>query len=296
MRPGETNSFGMAAERLGFQYESLENIRNQIANAVLWAIVIFGAPTAAAAISRASQLGGLGVVAIHAGIYLVCVATAVFHRYLSLNLRAWVILGSAFLIASSGIFKWGLIGQGVPFFMMCSVVTTIFFGARPGILATGAGLVVLAVVGSCLHAGLLRLDFDIQEFAVATSTWITAGVVYGFFTAILVNSLGRLYDSMNTSIETLSHRSLELQRVNRHLENEIAERKRAEEALRESEEKYRTILEAIEEGYYEVDIKGTHTFFNESLCRMFGYTRDELMGMTYRQLNDEESSLKRFWR
>ena len=68
------------------------------------------------------------------------------------------------------------------------------------------------------------------------------------------------------------------------------ERKRAEEALRESEEKYRTILESIEEGYYEVDLTGNFTFFNDSLCRMLEYSKDELMGMNNREYMDEKSA------
>lgn len=57
--------------------------------------------------------------------------------------------------------------------------------------------------------------------------------------------------------------------------------KRAEEALRQSEEKYRTILEAIEDGYYEVDLAGDLTFFNEAFLRIWGYPRLQLMGMNY---------------
>jgi len=41
---------------------------------------------------------------------------------------------------------------------------------------------------------------------------------------------------------------------------DISEQKLAEEALRESEEKYRTILESIEDGYYETDFAGTLPF------------------------------------
>jgi two-component system cell cycle sensor histidine kinase/response regulator CckA len=63
---------------------------------------------------------------------------------------------------------------------------------------------------------------------------------------------------------------------------DITARKRAEEAIQESEQKYRTILESIEEGYYETDIKGNFTFFNDSLCKILGYTGDELMGMNDR--------------
>jgi two-component system, sensor histidine kinase and response regulator len=60
--------------------------------------------------------------------------------------------------------------------------------------------------------------------------------------------------------------------------------------LRESEEKYRTILESIEDGYFELDIAGSFTFFNDSLCRILGYPKDELMGMNYRTYMDQETT------
>ncbi|MFZ5645746.1 MAG: PAS domain S-box protein [Bacillota bacterium] len=64
--------------------------------------------------------------------------------------------------------------------------------------------------------------------------------------------------------------------------SDITERKLAEEALRESEEKYRTILDSIEDGYFEVDIEGNLTFFNNSLCKISGYSEEELIGVSYR--------------
>jgi len=69
---------------------------------------------------------------------------------------------------------------------------------------------------------------------------------------------------------------------------DITERKLAEEALRQSEEKYRTILDSIEDGYFEVDLGGNFTFFNDSVCRSLGYTRDEMMGMNFRVFTPEE--------
>jgi len=71
---------------------------------------------------------------------------------------------------------------------------------------------------------------------------------------------------------------------------DITERKQAEEALKESEEKYRTILESIEEGYYEVDIAGNITFVNDSLCTILGYPRDEIIGINNRKYSDEENA------
>ena len=71
---------------------------------------------------------------------------------------------------------------------------------------------------------------------------------------------------------------------------DINEHKRAEETLRESEEKYRTIIENIEDGYYEVDLAGNFTFFNDSLLKIHGYTRDELIGMNYRVYTEEKNA------
>ena len=75
---------------------------------------------------------------------------------------------------------------------------------------------------------------------------------------------------------------------------DITERKHAEKALRESEEKYRNILKNIDDGYFEVDIAGNFTFLNDSMCKIIGYPKNELMGMNYRKYMDEENANKAF--
>ncbi|MCJ7774108.1 MAG: PAS domain S-box protein, partial [Desulfobacterales bacterium] len=62
---------------------------------------------------------------------------------------------------------------------------------------------------------------------------------------------------------------------------DITERKKIEEELRQSEEKHRTIIENIKEGYFETDLKGKITFANDSLCNMIRYPREEIIGMIY---------------
>jgi PAS domain S-box-containing protein len=71
---------------------------------------------------------------------------------------------------------------------------------------------------------------------------------------------------------------------------DISERKQAEQALQASEEKYRSILQSIEEGYYEVDLTGNFTFFNNFLVKSLGYTREELMGLNNRQYMSPETA------
>jgi len=75
----------------------------------------------------------------------------------------------------------------------------------------------------------------------------------------------------------------------------LSRHKQVEEALRKSEERYRTILEDMEKGYYEVDLVGNITFVNESICRIMGYTPKEIIGTNYRSYAyDEENATKIF--
>ena len=94
-------------------------------------------------------------------------------------------------------------------------------------------------------------------------------------------------------LETLvDERTADLQAVNQKLLQEIEQRKDTEEALRKSEGRYRTVLEDIEEGYFECDLEGRLTFFNDPLCRIIGFNRAELLGMDGRHFMSEASAQK----
>jgi PAS domain S-box-containing protein len=72
--------------------------------------------------------------------------------------------------------------------------------------------------------------------------------------------------------------------------HDITERKRSAQKIVESERKYRSILESIEEGYFEIDLKGSLTFFNPSMCDILGYPPEELHGMNYREYTSPETA------
>ena len=77
-----------------------------------------------------------------------------------------------------------------------------------------------------------------------------------------------------------------------HVQFNINERKKALEALKESEEKYRTILESIEEGYYEVDFEGYFIFVNDSLSKILGVPKIDLKFMNFWDFMDEENATR----
>ncbi len=73
-------------------------------------------------------------------------------------------------------------------------------------------------------------------------------------------------------------------------ETDVTERMRTEKILRKSEERYRTIIETIEDGYYETDLNGNFTFLNDSMCRIAGGSREELIGLNNRDYASPETA------
>ena len=73
---------------------------------------------------------------------------------------------------------------------------------------------------------------------------------------------------------------------------DITSRKRTEEALKNSQEKYRSILQSIVEGYYEVDLDGNFTFVNDAICRIFQVPKASLLNMNLKDFTDSENAYR----
>lgn len=124
---------------------------------------------------------------------------------------------------------------------------------------------------------------------------IEFGLRKEFYISRLLEAEKKKVHEANFVLEkTVEKRTHQLTRINEELNQEIAEKQLGEAALRESEEKYRTIIESIEEGYFEVDLPGSLKFYNESTCKILGYTQQELSGMNYREYTDSSTADKMF--
>jgi len=73
----------------------------------------------------------------------------------------------------------------------------------------------------------------------------------------------------------------------RELQQEVAERKQAENTLKQSEERFRTIVEKMTDDYWELDLDGNFTFINDQVVKSHRRSREELMRKKSRQYMDE---------
>ncbi len=116
-----------------------------------------------------------------------------------------------------------------------------------------------------------------------------------FLQARLLEAEKKKVHKANLELESkVEQRTGQLLKANKVLKQEMVERNHAEEHLRNSEEKYRTILESMEEGYYEFDVSGNLKFFNDAFNKIIGYSREKLIGTNYRKFTDARDAGKVF--
>ncbi len=105
-----------------------------------------------------------------------------------------------------------------------------------------------------------------------------------FFYIKMIESEQEKVSAANRELERkVQERTKQLIKINEDLNLTISEHKRSQENLKKSEEKYRTIIDNIEEGFYEIDVAGNFTFANASTLQIYNYnSEDELLGKNFR--------------
>ena len=86
---------------------------------------------------------------------------------------------------------------------------------------------------------------------------------------------------------SLSRRIKELEEENRRLESQLYH-------YQQNEERFQRLLNSTEEGYFEVNLAGDLMFFNDAVCEIFGYSRDELKGKNNREYTTPETASRMY--
>jgi PAS domain S-box-containing protein len=116
------------------------------------------------------------------------------------------------------------------------------------------------------------------------------------FMTIPVFSQGRIVSVLGLANKKTDYIQADVQQITLLMNSiwQMAERKRFEDELKRSEERYRTILDTITEGYFEHDLAGIFYFANQSACKMLGCSMEQLIGQSYKRFVSEETAQNMF--
>ena len=137
-------------------------------------------------------------------------------------------------------------------------------------------LITVLLIGSlkdqAQHYRVLTLDIGISLLAVC---FLLVSLAIIWHTAMWLNKI----DSSRSKAEA------EVKKINTELEKRVQERT-AE--YQQSEEKYRSLIEHASDAIYMLNNNGNFEDVNESMCKMMGYTREELLQLNVADIIDPE--------
>jgi PAS domain S-box-containing protein len=143
------------------------------------------------------------------------------------------------------------------------------------ILLAGTCMIVLTMVNDVLYDNTI----------IGTGQFIDVGMFFFIFSQSVL-----LSTRFSKAFETVENQTHELTRTNLALEQEIQERKKMEEALKVSEEKYRLLAENATDVIWTFSLESLRfTYVSPSVLQMRGYTSQEALELTLEQTLSPES-------
>jgi len=147
--------------------------------------------------------------------------------------------------------------------------------------------------------GLSAFDFvhpdDRERTMVAFDQWVRNRITNTTFENRQVNQITGEVHHMHWTINFYYDEDSNITGIN-SIARDLTERKKMEETLRESEERYRALFNGITDAVYVHHITedggpGQIIDANDVACKMLGYTRDELVGMEIGDIDASESTV-----
>lgn len=228
--------------------------------------------------------------AILAAFFIVIVLSS-----LLINVHAGIAL-SGVLILTTGLFFGTIGGLAAAIFVIpASHLFYSFLGSQPQITFTPNLPEFLTALLIGLSGGYIRKYFyrsssladELNQKRVLLEKHISEK-------ADLEGELTQIREELNTRV---INRTADLVRINEELQNEIKERKKIEMALRESESKYRHIIENAIEIIFLSDSQGRIIYVNDAAVKSSGYRFDEINTLNYFDLvhPDYRQKVKNFY-
>jgi len=253
--------------------ESMKDIRFNLLNIVLLILTVLGAPVIIIASVEAVALNQSYMAISYIIFYLPVFAAFVFRKKLHYNVLVLLLLTSAYLIGLGNLYIYGFTGANIPIFLIIFVLTTIFYNLKSGLVSIALSVVVMIVFAYLFTQNIIELDVALYNLPDRAVSWIAAILTLVFIGSIILASIGYIQYKMGEKIFFYEQQTVKLER-------DIIRRKSVEQDLKESEERYRIIVETASDWIWEINAEGKYTYSSPRVESILGYSEKEIIGKT----------------
>jgi PAS domain S-box-containing protein len=213
-------------------------------------------------------------------VFACALALLLSRRRVSYGVRALLTSGFVYAAGLNVLTTTGFLSSGPVWLFTANVFAATFLGLRATTAAILVNSATIAVVGYLVQSGQLGsaiVPFGTDRQALITCvTFVLLNTLTGVALAGMIFRLESLAGRNREALEDLRQKQTRLIAAGEELQREVQVRAEAEQALRESESRYRLLVESTSDGFFIADASsGRFVFLNQRICELVGYGVDE---------------------
>ena len=192
-------------------------------------------------------------------------------RRLSFGFRAGAFLAVCYGLGLTLILRVGPISMGMPLIFSFTIVGAMLFGRRGALLTWLIGALTIAGVLIHFHFG----GWDPAIWVVPPRRWAMIAVNYLLFSALVSAGVAALVHGLQSSLrserlakENLAGQTMELERANTRLQDEVQARRQTQDELFQAQERFRAVLDSLDARVYVADIQTHQVLFANRQTRL----------------------------
>lgn len=197
------------------------SIQSHILNNALIVLLLTSIIGISLSLSRTIHEGFHIVNAVQFSHLTVNAVAVVFRNSISYRFRFSILIGILILLALFGMYNYGLIGNGVMFLIVASVLASAFISQRSSIVTLGLSAIIVIVFMYLFVSGRISLSFDQNSYVKMYTPWMGVLVIFIMFTGMLIAVTSGLFKNMKNLIIDSNHHLNEIEELNATLEEKV---------------------------------------------------------------------------
>jgi PAS domain S-box-containing protein len=248
--------------------QSFEKSKSNIINSILIVFIILSFPLLAISLSKTYVTGWSWVYLYHVIAAMTAWILFIFRKRIGTYYMAIVMCLVLIMTACTGIYTAGLLYHAKIFFIVAAIFAGLFIGRKQGYFVLAIISLILIAFAFLYLSGVLQYNLDAQNYINKPSIWITFG------TTLIAVTLG---------LQIIT---------NKYVDHFILSEKQIREnqdLLKQSEERYRMLVETMNDGLGVEDLQNKLTYVNTALCKMLEYSYNEVIGNNVENFLDDKN-------